>query len=185
MGTTKLESLTAAIAAAAGNAFRELFDTAAAGEHFYYCTLVTTEEGFAPVVSAWSREALAREAQENTDDPTFAEEVKWSYADSPYCEFGYETYFDEVERLFDERPSADKLSDKKWDDELELRLAAMTEAMARLDREGLFARNQPRREVVVCAELMPPDASNAERIRKLNPPSEAVEDYLREAAESE
>lgn len=175
-------TLTTAIADAARQAFSELFDTVAAGEHFYYCALVTTEEGFAPVVSAWSREALEREAQDNADDPTFAQEVKWSYADSPYCTFGYDEYFGEVERLFEARPTMDDLDDEEWDDELDLRLEAMTEALAILDREGLFARNQPRHEVVVNAELMPPDASNAERALRLNVSATIPEDYLEETA---
>lgn len=167
-------TLTTAIADAARQAFSELFDTVAAGEHFYYCALVTTEEGFAPVVSAWSREAFEREELD--------EIAKWSYADSPYCTFGYDEYFGEVERLFEARPTMDDLDDEEWDDELDLRLEAMTEALAILDREGLFARNQPRHEVVVNAELMPPDASNAERALRLNVSATIPEDYLEETA---
>lgn len=183
--STESITLTTAIADAARQAFGELFDTVAAGEHFYYCTLVTTDEGLAPVVSAWSREALEREARDNVDDPTFAQMVKWSYADSPYCAFGYDEYFGEVERLLEARPTMDDLEDEDWEAELEFRLEAMTEALAILDREGLFSRNQPRHEVVVNAELMPPDASNAERVLRLNDSTAAVENYLREAAESE
>ncbi|WP_231638603.1 DUF4303 domain-containing protein [Paenibacillus sp. JCM 10914] len=41
--------------------FRTLFEN---GERYYYCTLFTTGEGHAPSISAWSWEALEREAAE-------------------------------------------------------------------------------------------------------------------------
>ena len=54
------EKLTAAITEAARMAFQKLFNN---GEHFYYCVLLTTGEGLAPIISAWSWEALDRVSQ--------------------------------------------------------------------------------------------------------------------------
>ena len=78
----EIEILIAAITKAARMAFQKLFSN---GEHFYYCALLTTGEGFAPVISAWSWEALARVTQLNSE--TYAQSIKWSYADSPYYAF--------------------------------------------------------------------------------------------------
>ncbi|WP_314591999.1 DUF4303 domain-containing protein [Paenibacillus terrigena] len=82
--TQEIEVLAADIADAARLSFRTLFEN---GERFYYCTLFTTEEGHAPSISAWSWEALEREAArqgEESDTPvsTITELIKWSYADS-------------------------------------------------------------------------------------------------------
>ncbi|MDO5625955.1 MAG: DUF4303 domain-containing protein [Pseudomonadota bacterium] len=59
-----MDALSAAIAKAAKEAFLDLFSNK---EKYYYCTLVTTEEGFTPLVSAWSWEALDCVAQQNSD----------------------------------------------------------------------------------------------------------------------
>lgn len=67
---------------------------------------------------------------------------------------------------------------------MDFRLTAMVEAMSILDKEGLFAHNQLRKNMLINVELMPPDASNTQRALKLNNP-ENIKDYLQEAAESE
>lgn len=171
--------LMAAITKAARLTFQKLFSN---GEHFYYCTLLTTSEGFPPVISAWSWEALDRVSQEYST--TYAQEVKWSYADSPYYAFGYDEYFGDVKQLFEHRANIDSLNDEDWEKELDFRLTAMVEAMSILDKEGLFAQNQLRKNILINVELMPPDASNTKRALELNNP-EDIEDYLQEAAESE
>ncbi|WP_312876375.1 DUF4303 domain-containing protein [Paenibacillus agri] len=58
--------------------FHALFDN---GERYYYCTLYTTREGHAPSLSAWSWEALEREAarqgeESGTPKATIAELIK-------------------------------------------------------------------------------------------------------------
>lgn len=175
----EIEILIAAITKAARMAFQKLFSN---GEHFYYCALLTTGEGFAPIISAWSWEALARVTQLNSE--TYAQSIKWSYADSPYYAFGYDEYFSDVKQLFEHRANIDSLNDEDWGKEFDVRLTAMVKAMSILDKEGLFAQNQSRRSILINVELMPPDASNVQRALELNN-SEDIEEYLQEAAESE
>ncbi|MFC6647827.1 DUF4303 domain-containing protein [Paenibacillus rhizoplanae] len=181
----EVERLAAEIAEAARRSFSALF---ANGEHYYYCTLYTTGEGHAPSLSAWSREALEQEAARqaeggSTPAAEIAELIKWSYADSPYCCFGDE-YFDEVKRLFLARPSIAELEDEAWNDEFTMRLGAMELAMRMLEAEGLFALNQPREDVCVLAEVMPPDEGNTDIALRLNrAESPAMQAWLAEAAE--
>ena len=103
------EILIAAITKAARMAFQKLFSN---GEHFYYCALLTTGEGFAPIISAWSWEALGRVIQSNSE--TYAQSIKWSYADSPYYAFGYDEYFSDVKQIFEHRANIDSLNDEEW-----------------------------------------------------------------------
>ena len=173
------EKLIAAITKATRMAFQKLFSN---GEHFYYCALLTTGEGLAPIISAWSWEVLDRVSQKYSK--TYAQDVKWSYADSPYYAFGDNEYFDAVKQLFEHRTNIDNLNDEAWEKELDFRIMAMVEAMSILDSEGLFAQNQSRKNILINVELMPPDASNTQRALELNNP-EDIEDYLQEAAESE
>lgn len=174
----EIEKLTAAITKATRMAFQKLFSN---GEHFYYCALLTTGEGLAPIISAWSWEVLDRVSQKYSK--TYAQDVKWSYADSHYA-FGDNEYFDAVKQLFEHRTNIDNLNDEAWEKELDFRIMAMVEAMSILDSEGLFAQNQSRKNILINVELMPPDASNTQRALELNNP-EDIEDYLQEAAESE
>ena len=169
------EQLTFAIADAVRNILPELY---ASGEHFYYITLVAIEEPTAFCLSAWSKEALDKV------DPEDAPYVKWSYADSPYNCIGQE-HFSAVQAMLDERSLYD-MDDDAFDAECELRLSAMETAMRLLDSEGLFAKNQPRDSVLVAAEIMPPDASNTERVSRLNDQKTAIfREWLEEAAETE
>ncbi|MEK3790497.1 DUF4303 domain-containing protein [Paenibacillus sp. FSL R7-0204] len=181
----EVQRLAAEIVEAARRSFRELF---ANGEHYYYCTLYTTGEGHAPSLSAWSREALEQEAARQAGDGStpaaeIAELIKWSYADSPYCCFGDE-HFDEVKQSFQARPSIAVLEADAWNHEFGLRLEAMELAMRMLDAEGLFALNQPRKDVCVLAEVMPPDEGNTDIALRLNQAeSPAMRAWLAEAAE--
>jgi hypothetical protein len=148
---------------------------------YYYCTLVTTGEAHPPIVSAWSKEALAASAAQERDlDPQRT--LKWSYADSPYCGYGSE-YFETVNGLFAKRPRLSPvLSKAEWSAEYQVRLDAMEAAMERLDSEGIFGVGTSRLGTVVLVEVAPPDRSNTERALRLNPP-EALTEWLEEAAE--
>ncbi len=174
-----LERLSAAIVAAAEPAFRKLL---ANGERFYYCSLVTTGEGHAPLISAWSWEALRRVASARPDPERHARWIKWSYADSPYFNFHVGAGFSAVARLLGERPGIDALDAESWEKELDFRLSAMEVAMRCIDSRGVFQRGQSREDIFINAEVMPPDASNTLRGRRLNPP-QAVIAWLAEAAE--
>lgn len=145
---------------------------------FYYCALITTGEAHPPFISAWSIEAL--EKASNTQEERKA--LKWSYADSPYCCSGEEN-FTKVKELFSSRPEMTyDLSEKEWAAEYNLRLNAMEAAIAKLDAEGLFGSGEERNNIVINIEVIPPDSTNTERAKRLNP-NEAIEAWLSEAAE--
>lgn len=60
------------------------------------------------------------------------------------------------------------LDDEDFEREYELRISAMEEAMKGLDREGIFMRNQERKNVLVLVEVMPPDSTNTSRAYEMN-----------------
>ncbi|MCH5585622.1 DUF4303 domain-containing protein [Shimazuella sp. AN120528] len=159
------------IAIAAEKSFLSLFRNQ---ESYYYCALVTTGEAFPPIISAWSWEALARTSSEE------AEWLKWSYADSPYFNYGSEN-FETVRKLFYEREH-DHTDMVKWLKEYDFRMEAMVLAMEKLDEKGLFSINQPRNKIYINVEVMPPDESNTVRALRLNK-RENILDWLNEAAE--
>src|SRR5215813_3776386 len=99
MSAPSEEDLIDAIETAAERAISALFDEHP--EHFYYCSLMTTGEASAPVLTAWSEEALDRAVAELGLEER--EVLRWSFADSPYFCYG-EEHFNEVQRLFGERP---------------------------------------------------------------------------------
>lgn len=94
------DDLVDAIADSTREAVTELFREHP-GHHFYYCSLITTGEGHAPTLCAWSKEALAHAS---AADPELAQQLAWSYADSPFYGFG-ERHFLRVTELFAARPN--------------------------------------------------------------------------------
>lgn len=173
------DELQAAIVKAARRALEDLFSKRAS-EHFYYCSLITTGEAHAPFLVAWSVEAL-REAADLHKGVVDVGDLKWSYADSPYFQLGAQ-YFDEVNRLFDARPSMNHNDLASWRTEYELRLTAMEGAIRELDASGIFGRGADRLRIVVNVEVMPPDRSNIQRAMRLNPAGALVE-WLAEIAD--
>jgi hypothetical protein len=151
-------------------------------EHFYYCVLVTTGEALAPVLSAWSEEALDAVSNRDRDPLSTRQALKWSYADSPYCGFGEEHYAD-VRLMFSRRLALSPDDLDWWKREWQFRVDAMVAAMTALDREGLFGRGAERDRMPINVEVAPPDAGNTERAVRLNPPS-ALREWLAEASES-
>ncbi|MBE6754203.1 MAG: DUF4303 domain-containing protein [Ruminococcaceae bacterium] len=170
--------LVEAIQKAAYQAFSKLFSEHR--EQFYYCSLITTGEGLCPVVSAWSKEALERTAQQWDDVEKAKYYLKWSYAETPYFAFG-EEFFAEVGELFRQRMHGLSGDDEIFG-EIELRINSMERAMHNLDASGLFGAGKERLGMVINAEFMPPDYTNTERARRLNP-EEALTEWLEEAAE--
>ncbi|CAM5308378.1 hypothetical protein STENM327S_06085 [Streptomyces tendae] len=142
---------------------------------FYYCALVTSGEAYGPALSAWSEQALAAESARQGCPPL---DLKWSYADSPFCCYG-EEHLEPVRPLFEARGDLFDLPDDEADAEFELRLRAMETAMARLDAEGLFGTGAGRHAVVVTVEV-PSEEGDEERTLRLNPP-EALADWAAEA----
>lgn len=167
------EALTREIAQAVFQAAADLF--AGTREHFYFFALCTTGEALAPYVSAWSHEALQRVPEAEREG------LKWDTSSSPYFAFGAE-YFAGVNQVFAARGELFDMDDAASEQEFEFRIAAMTEALRRCDAQGIFALNQPRGDIVINVELLPPDETNTQRAKRLNPP-EALEQWLIEAAE--
>lgn len=166
-------------------AFTDLFQEHSE-EHFYYCTLVLIEAQGCPVVSAMSDEALERvvkkyqeEYKDDRPEEVLRSELKWSYADSPYCIYG-EQYFAEVQKVTEQR-DMDEAEDL---DEYEFRMDSMEKVMADMDKEGLFGSGERRKRIVVAAEVMPPEYENTERVMRLNE-TENLAEWLEEAAETE
>jgi hypothetical protein len=143
--------------------------------------LVTTGEALAPNLTAWSTEALDEAVSQCQGDPNARNELKWSYADSPFYCYG-DQHFGEVRRLFDALGELDANDTVAWQAAYAFRMAVMEEAMARIERGGLFGSGPRRADIVVNVECMPPDHTNVERALRLNPP-EALTVWLREAGE--
>lgn len=147
-------------------------------EKFYYISLITDGEGHCPFLSAWSEEALEAVLLEEENPEEARLELKWSYADSPYGVYG-EMYFNIVQQLFEQRKS---LREQNAESEFSVRINAMEQAIASLDKKGLFGQGASRLNVVINAEVMPPDDGNTKRALRLNP-KEALSDWLQEIAE--
>jgi len=170
--------LTKSIIDATRKALNDLFNTYA-DHHFYYIALITSGDAQSPTLTAWSQEALNSELKKIEDADVL--DLKWSYADSPFFPVG-ENYFADVEQLFNARPHLDPNDLKQWQDEYNLRLSSMEQAIVYLDDEGLFGVGEERDHIVVNVEVMPPDESNTLRAKKLN--SEiCLKEWLEEAAE--
>ena len=171
------EKLSDLILEASKKAFLDLFSN---GEQYYYCVLITSGEALSPYISACSVESLSRYSKKHSEED--AKKIKWSYADSEYCSFGYELYFKSVELYFQERLGINELDDDAWEQEFNLRILAMERAMKHLDSEGIFNINQLRENVFINVEVMPPDSTNTERALILNE-SKNITEWLTEAAE--
>jgi hypothetical protein len=169
-----MTDLAGAIADATRTAAEELFKKYPG--KYYYFTLISTGEALPPYVSAWSEEALDEAGNDET--------LRWSYADSPFCAYGWDEHFGRVRTLFSERPTMDSSDVKARESEYELRFGAMEQALRQLDSEGLFGQGKDRFGIVINVEVMPPDFTNTLRARRLNPP-EALTRWLEEAAETE
>lgn len=151
-------------------------------ERFYFLVLTTCGKAPPPSFSAWSHEALAREAARQPEgDGDFY--IKWSYGESPYFCY-HEENFAELSRLFYLRPTMDTaMSEGAWLEEYQFRIDALVLALSELDDEGLFGVGEQRHQIVINVEVMPPDDTNTENAILLNPPESLVA-YLSENDQS-
>lgn len=104
---------------------------------------------------------------ESGEGPEVAADLKWSYADSPYVDFGSE-YTEKLRAPFVARPNLQELGVDEWKKEIELRMDAVEQAARQLDGEGAFGAGQRRSRLLVAVEIMPPVPSNVERVARLN-----------------
>ena len=78
----------------------------------------------------------------------------------------------------------DEDNDEKFMEEYEFRMDSMEKVMSDLDKEGIFGSGEKRKNIVVAAEVMPPEYTNTERVLRLNS-RETLKEWLEEAAEPE
>ncbi len=148
--------------------FKKLF--AVYNENFYYCSLIMAEDAV-PYISAWSEEALKHFLIQKykTEDKINENELmyRWSYADSPYCAYGFEEYFEDVKKLF-KRRFGGIVADDGYKEEITRWIDSMEKAMQILDEKGTFGKGQYRYNMLINAEIMPPENSNYKRALRLN-----------------
>lgn len=176
MNLTPLSSekeLTLSTIQAANAAFSELFEMHPGT--YYYCSMFTDGLANGPAITAWSYEALEKCASEQ-DDPVQAKEwLKWSYGESPFLCYR-DDLFEPIRKAFQARPGPDNTG---WSEEYQLRFRVMENAMKHLNENGVFGVGMSRNQMVVAVEVVPPDLSNTERVKRLNPP-EAVAIWVAE-----
>ncbi len=154
---------------AAEKSFLSLF-TDHGDECFYYCTIVMADAA-TPCISAQSYESLDKYIKENGMSDEDKEECKWSWADSLYCGYGYDEYFDKVEELFKKR-FADAENNCQYENEYKTWLEAMEAVMKMLDQKGIFGHGKTRDEIFIFSEESPPDDESEEFYKcgeRLNP----------------
>lgn len=134
-------------------------------EDFCVYALVTSGEGFRPYLTA-----------------TVRGEAQWDLADSPYA-IVEDEILARAEPAFMARGDLYDMTDDAAEEEFSRRMASMEEALRRLDNQGLFGRGEERARVLLLVVTMPPDPSEAEIGRRLNPPGPLLDAWLREAAE--
>ncbi|WP_349828636.1 DUF4303 domain-containing protein [Brevibacterium litoralis] len=88
-----------------------------------------------------------------------------------------------IEHFRSARTASVASDDEAWQMEYDLRLGSMEEALRRLDAEGVFGTGEARQEVLLLVATMPPDETEAERGRRMNPPGPLLDAWLAEAAE--
>lgn len=156
------------LVSAVEKSFKKLF--AVYNENFYYCSLVIADDSV-PYISAWSEEALKCFLTEKckTEDEVEEKELlyRWSYADSPYCAYGFDDYFNDVKEVFDKRFES-ITTDKEYEREHTLWVNCMEKTMEILSEKGLFDKTKDKCNILINAEVMPPDSSNYKRALRLN-----------------
>ncbi len=146
------------LAKIAENCARQYFGdllTDCRGQNFYYFSLVTTVHANRVAASAWSEEALAAEAKNQNCNP---EELRWSYADSPYCSYNRrEIGMGPLDNVLRKRSDMHDLHDAgreaDWDIEFKVRTDALISAMRVLDGENLFAAPEKRADTIIMVDV--------------------------------
>lgn len=175
---------------AAGKAFDNLKKNH--NENFYYYTLIM-DDCCTPYISAVSEETFHDLLSDMDRDDYDSEEdyqndclmCRWSFADTPYCAYGYDEYFGDVEKLFTERTgSIPEDDDTRFENEIRLWLDSMEKAMKILDDRKLFGDRDENTNIFINAEIFPEDDTNNTRGRNLNP-TKIFEKWLSETEDCE
>ena len=141
-------------------------------ENFYYYAFIY-DEGMRPYISVLSYEAYKKLLTEKDDE----DDWKWCTFDFPYCAYGYDEFFSEVDNMFLEREngmSVDELYSVEWD----TRVDSMEEVLKRLDESGFFGTGESRKNIIINVEVAPPDCKERQRALRLNPESPLLSEYL-------
>lgn len=144
-------------------------------ENFYYYAFIY-DEGLRPYISALSYEAYEKLMIEN-DVINDEDGWKWCTFDFPYCDYGYDEFFKEVENMLLQREntiSDDELYSVEWD----TRIDSMEEALKRLDKARFFGTGEIRKNIIINVEVAPPDCKERQRAVRLNPESSLLSEYL-------
>lgn len=144
-------------------------------ENFYYYAFIY-DEGLRPYISVLSYESYEKLLIEN-DVSNDEEGWKWFTFDFPYCGYGYDEFFTEVDNMFLEREnemSVDELYGVEWD----TRIDSMEEALKRLDKSEFFGTGENRKNIIINVEVAPPDCKERQRAIRLNPESSFLSEYL-------
>lgn len=162
------------------NSLKILFDENE--ESFYYVVLVVDENGFPPVFSAWSDEAL--DSYKNENDLSDEETVwaKWSYSESPYFNF-QEEIFSEAAKLWNSKGLIDDFKGEQWQRELKKRVSSLEDALRNIN-DSIFTKMAINRDLfLINVEDVPPSKETTQRAVRLNGMNEKVNEWLDEAAE--
>ena len=144
-------------------------------ENFYYYAFIY-DEGLRPYISALSYETYEKLMLDNgiSNDK---DGWKWCTFDFPYCDYGYDEFFTEVDKFLTERESGmsdDELYGIEWN----TRIDSMEEALKRLDKAGFFGTDEIRKNIIINVEVAPPDCKERQRAIRLNPESSLLSEYL-------
>jgi Domain of unknown function (DUF4303) len=155
-----MSELSDAIADALRATWEELART---GRHFYGFALYTGPACEYISGTAFSEEGLDEIAR----DEASRSQLRWSPVDSPHHLAG-ETHFARVEEMLARRGDVDDMDEDDQDDEVDARIEACFEALARVDREGLFGAG---RDAIVLNILQgdQSDRSRRDNAARLNP----------------
>ncbi|MGC4154896.1 MAG: DUF4303 domain-containing protein [Propionicimonas sp.] len=163
MSPEPVVELVDAITEAAGEAIQTL--RAGHPEDFCVYALVTSGEAYRPYLAA-----------------TVHGETRWDLADSRYA-IVEDELLARAEPAFSARGYLHEMNAEDAEAEYGRRLASMEASLRRLDDKGLFGGGDERARVLLLVATMPPDETDAEFARRLNPPGPLLDAWLAEAAE--
>lgn len=114
-------------------------------EHYYYAALIMMDAA-APCITAMSEEVLSE----------LGDDCKWDYAESPYLGFEHNTYFNDVNVLFQNDVWDPELDDDTFIGRVTDWQRIMVKVMKDLSENGVFAEYP---DIFINAESYPPEGT--------------------------